>query len=122
MKLTRLQPRPNKPPAIEIEPEFLFASTVLVHIDRLPEVRVLAKRSWAMSDTFEAVFEYRGHRFLMSLPFGSITIEAEDASTPRELIEELAAHIDRYRTVWPTQWLWAIARYFFLPFKLAPPG
>jgi len=117
MKLTRLHSRPNAPPLIEIEPEFLFASIVLVHIERLPGVRVISKRSWILSDSFEAVFAYRGSRFLMSLPFGSITIAALETTTTRELIELLAAHIDAYHPVWPTQWLWALARYFFLPFK-----
>ena len=117
MKLTRLQQRPNSPPVIEVEPEFLFASMVLVHIDRLPAVRVLSKRSWTMSDSFESVFEYCGHLFLVSLPFGNVTVAALDARTPPLLIEKLAAHIDNYRTVWPQQWLWAIARYFFLPFN-----
>ena len=117
MKLTRLHSRRNAPPIIEIEPEFLFASIVLVHIERLNEVHVVAKRSWIMSDSFEAIFEFRGHRFHMSLPFGSITIAALDPTTPPEMIEKLAAHIDGYHPVWPTQWLWALTRYFFLPFR-----
>jgi hypothetical protein len=120
MKLTRLRPQPDRfpncLPVVEVERDFLFASTMLVHIERLPEVRVLSKKSWAMSDSFEAIFAYKGYRFYMGIPFGCIMIAAQDADTPGELLNEIAAHIDRYRTVWPVQLLWAMERYFFLPF------
>jgi len=118
MKLARLHERSQGPPIIEVEQEFLFASTILVHVERLPGLRVLAKKSWAMSDSFEAVFEFSGRLFVMSLPFGSIIIAARDTATPREILDRLAAHIDDYRIVWPTQWLWALVRYFLLPSEL----
>jgi hypothetical protein len=119
MNLARLRQRPNALPIIEIAEEFLFASTMLVHIERLADVGLLAKRSWAMSDSFAATFALRGHRFTMELRYGRIMIFATNPATPRELVESLAAHIDNYHTVWPTQLLWAFARYFFLPFKPA---
>jgi hypothetical protein len=117
MKFARLRQRPNKLPAIEIAEEFLFASTMLVHIERMVGIKLLAKRSWAMSDSFEAIFVFRGYRFAMELYYGCITVSADSPTTPRELLDELAAHIDNYHTVWPTQLFWGIARYFFLPFK-----
>ena len=117
MKLARLRQRPNTLPIIEIADEFLFASTMLVHLERLPDVALLAKRSWAMSDSFEAIFTFRGHRFGMELRYGRLMISATDPATPLDDIDALAAHIDNYQTVWPTQMLWAFARYFFLPFK-----
>jgi hypothetical protein len=88
---------------------------MLAHIERLPGVTVLAKKSWAMSDTFEAFFRYKQRVFFMGMPFGCIMVAARDADTPRELIDDLAEHIDAYRTVWPAQLLWAMTRYFFLP-------
>ncbi len=118
MKLTQLRLRPNAPPIIEVERDFLFASMMLAHIERLPKTVVLSKRSWAMADSFEAFFEYRGFRFFMGIPFGGIMIVAQKPDTPREMIDEIAAHIDRYHTVWPTKLLWAMARYFFLPYSL----
>jgi len=117
MKLARLRKRPNTLPVIEIADEFLFASTLLVHLERLPDVVLLAKRSWAMSDTFEAIFTFRGLRFAMELRYGCLMIFAKDPATPCDYIEALAAHIDNYQTVWPAQMLWAFARYFFLPFR-----
>lgn len=120
MKLTRLRPQPNSLPVIEIERDFLFASMMLAHIERLPTVIVLAKRSWAMSDSFEACFEHRNCRFIMKIPYGRIIIVTQNENTPIELLHEIAAHIDNYHTVWPTQLVWAMARYFFLPFKPQP--
>jgi hypothetical protein len=117
MNFSRLRRQPNHLPVIEIADEFLFASTMLVHIERLADVKLLAKRSWAMSDSFEAIFTFRGHRFAMQLRYGCIMIFAKEPATPLEHIEALAAHIDNYQTVWPTQLLWAFARYFFLPFQ-----
>jgi hypothetical protein len=117
MKLTRLRLRPNCLPIIEVERDFLFASMMLVHVERLSGIVVRAKNSWAMSDSFEAFFEYKGLPFYMGIPFGAIMIAPQDASTPHELLDEIAGHIDRYRTVWPTQLLWAMTRYFFLPFR-----
>jgi len=122
MKLARLHERSKGPPIIEVEQEFLFASTILVHVERLPGLRVLAKKSSALSDSFEAVFEFSGHLFVMSLPFGSIIIAARDGNTPRAVLDRIADHIDRYRIVWPTQWIWAIVRYFFLPSDLKTPS
>jgi hypothetical protein len=125
MKLTRLRQRANQLPNIEVEEEFLLASTVLVHLERLRQVRVLTKKSWILSDSFEAHFDYRGQRFVMEMPFGCITITALDATTSLERIQELAAHIDNYRIVWPTHLVWAIVRYFFLPLEatdLVRPG
>ncbi|HTE42482.1 MAG TPA: hypothetical protein VK629_16790 [Steroidobacteraceae bacterium] len=119
MKLTRLRLRSNQLPIIEVEEEFLLASTVLAHIERLRQVRVLTKKCWILSDSFEAHFDYRGQRFVMEMPFGCITVTALDPATSIERIEELATHIDNYRTVWPTRGLWAIVRYFFLPLETA---
>jgi hypothetical protein len=121
MKFARLRQRGNDLPSIEIAEEFLFSSTMLVHIERLDGVTLLAKRSWAMSDSFEAIFAFHDHHFVMELRYGCIMIFAQEPTTPREHIDTLAAHIDRYHTVWPMQLLWAFARYFFLPFK-SPPG
>jgi hypothetical protein len=120
MKLARLRQQPNNLPIIEIAEEFLFASTMLVHIERMAGVALLAKRSWAMSDSFEAIFAFRGHRFCMELRYGCIMIFAKQPDTPRVHLDALAAHIDNYQTVWPAQLLWAFARYFFLPFKPEP--
>ncbi len=118
--LARLRPQPDNLPIIEIAEEFLFASTLLVHIERIAGLRLLAKRSWAMSDSFEATFCFDDHRFVMELCYGRIMIFATDPATPYELIDELTSHINNYRTVWPTQLLWAFTRYFFLPFNSAP--
>ena len=115
MKLTRLRQRPNCLPIVEVERDFLFASMMLVHIERLPGIVVTAKRSSAMSDSFEAYFEYKNHTFFMGIPFGCIMIMPQEAATPIELLDEIAAHIDGYRTVWPAQLLWSMTRYFFLP-------
>jgi len=120
MKLARLRQLSPGLPILQVDRDFLFASTMLVHLERLPQVAVLAKQSSAISDSFEACFEYRGYRFAMEIPFGCIMIAAQDAKTPRELLDELAKHIDSYRTVWPIQLLWAFARYFVLPFKAQP--
>jgi hypothetical protein len=117
MNFSRLRQQPNQLPVIEIADEFLFASTMLVHIERLADVKLLAKRSWAMSDSFAAIFTFHGHRFAMELRYGCIMIFAKERTTPPALIEALAAHIDNYQTVWPMQLLWAFARYFFLPFQ-----
>lgn len=115
MKLTRLRQRPNSPPIVEVERDFLFASMMLAHIERLPGVTVVAKRSSAMSDSFEAFFEFKGHTFFMGIPFGCIMVMPQEAATPPELLEQIASHIDGYRTVWPVHLLWSMTRYFFLP-------
>jgi hypothetical protein len=115
MKLTRLRQQPNCLPIVEVERDFLFASMMLAHIERLPDIAVLSKRSSAMSDSFEAYFEYKKHTFYMGIPFGCIMVMPQDSSTPTELLNEIAEHIDGYRTVWPVQLLWSMTRYFFLP-------
>lgn len=112
---TRLRQHKDGARSLEIEPEFLLASTLLVHIERLPDVVVLAKRSFAMSDSFEAWFTVNGWRFYLGTSFAGLTLAPEDPATPGEIFDALRRHIEDYRAVMPPQLAWCILRYFFLP-------
>jgi hypothetical protein len=103
-----------------IEPDFLWVSTLLMHIERLPNLQVLAKKSWFMMDYFEAMFQFANYRFHMAMTYGSVLISAVDPSVPESVLDELAEHIRNYRVVWPTQFLWGLVRYSFLPANVKP--
>jgi len=117
-QFAKLRQLPNGTQVIAVEPEFLLASTMLLHIERLPQVRVLSKISWFITDSFEARFTFKGYRFWMAIPFGFIAIARDAPDIPQAVFDELAGHVENYRTIWPFQFLRGLIRYWLLPSKL----
>jgi hypothetical protein len=115
MQLARLRQRTSGVYEIELEQEFLFAATILVHIERLNGVRVISKQAWFMADQFHAVFLYESRRFELVLNYGRFRILCIDGAPSPDLFDQLVDHMNAYRTVWPHQLAFAALRYFFLP-------
>ena len=95
------------------------ASMMLWHLSRLPGLRVIAKKSWALTDDFEAFFLYKGRLFVMWTPFVHVWISLLGQDPDEQLFSEVETHVQRFRA-----WTYllaplAVVRFVFTPFN--PP-
>jgi hypothetical protein len=93
----------------------LEATSVLLHLSRLPGMRVVAKKSWALTDDFEAYFSYKGRMFVLETPF--VTIELTMLGQPQDepVLTDVEEHIQAF-----SRWYYVLAPYAFLKFALLP--
>lgn len=95
------------------------ASRLLWHIAQLPGVTVLAKKSWALTDDFEAYFTYKGQLFCLQTPFVNACLVMRAPGDP-VVFQEIEDHISQYRVPSALVSLLAVLRFFVLPFNLKP--
>ncbi|TNE89913.1 hypothetical protein [Porticoccus sp.] len=100
-----------------VKGQFFSPISMVAHIERLNGVKVLAKKSWGMTDDFEAFFEYKGYRFIVETPFVEVEVAAFDKRVPKEITKEVLDHAANYKWVNPVTFIWAMLRYFILPFN-----
>ncbi|WP_444926804.1 hypothetical protein ACJJI4_01420 [Microbulbifer sp. TRSA002] len=91
--------------------------TMVAHIERLRGVKVIAKKSYFITDDFEAYLEYKGCRFIVETPFAEIEVSVIDKDAPKEVVREVLEHASNYKLVNPFMFIVAMVRYFFLPFN-----
>ena len=106
--------------SLEVSSQLASPSSLLLHLERvLGGVKVLAKKSWVMTDDFEAYFTYKTRLFVMSTPFVNVWVSLIGMPADVALFEEIERAVQSYN--WRHS-LWgplAFARYFLLP--LNPP-
>jgi len=119
LRTQRLRATEEEPNTLEVS-GLAPASTMLWHLSRLPGLRVIAKKSWALTDDFEAYFLYRGRLFVMSTPFVHVWISLLGQPTDEQLFSEVEKHVQHF-----SAWAYllaplAVVRYVFTPFN--PPA
>jgi hypothetical protein len=115
----RLGATDKEPFSLEVD-DWPWPSTVLWHLSRkLPGLRIIAKRSWALTDDYEAYFIFRGRLFVLESPHAKIWVSIIGPSTDESIFREVEVAIQRYP--WWAGFLLPITfcRYFFTP--LSPP-
>ncbi|PND36796.1 hypothetical protein C1O66_04085 [Paucibacter aquatile] len=95
------------------------ASRLLWHIAQLPGVTVLAKKSWALTDDFEAYFTYKGQMFCLQTPFVNACLVMRAPGDPL-IFQELEDHISQYRVPSTLVSMLAMLRFFVLPSNPKP--
>ena len=70
LEMVRLNGTPEHPWGLEVTRAFTLATLLLTHLERLPDLRVVAKFSWPMTDEVWADFTYAGHLFHLQTPLG----------------------------------------------------
>lgn len=103
-----------------VKSDFLSPVSIVAHIERKKGVKVLAKKSWVLSDDFEAYFEYKGYRFIVETPFVEVEVSVIDKRVPKDIAKEVLEYAANYKWVNPVVFIWAMLRYFMLPFN--PPA
>ena len=111
----RLGGTEKEPLALEVANRLAPASCLLWHLARLPGLRVVAKKSWALTDDFEAYFLYRGRLFVMETPLVNVWISLIGQPADEEVFDEVEAHVQRF-----TSWLYLLAPVAILRFSLLP--
>jgi hypothetical protein len=119
LKVKRFNVTESTPHSCEVAIQLPAASIVLWHMSRLPGARVIAKKSWAMTDDFEAYFLYKGRLFVLETPFVNIELSMLGQPGDETLFGEVEDHLKRFN-VWLSLFFpLAFARYVFVPFS--PP-
>jgi hypothetical protein len=119
LRTERLGATEQEPLSLEVASQLAPASTLLWHLSQLPGLRVIAKKSWALTDDFEAYFLYKGRLFVMETPFVNVWVSLVGQPTDEQLFSEVESQVQQF-----SAWAYflaplAIVRYFFTPFN--PP-
>lgn len=107
----------GEPLSLEVASELTPASTLLWHVSQLPGLKVIAKKSWALTDDFEAYFLYKGRLFVMQTPFVNVWVSLIGEPPDEALFSEVESQVRRF-----SAWTYllaplAIIRFFFCPFS-----
>ena len=114
LRTKRLQGNDDEPLSLEVE-GLSPASTLLWHLCRLPGLKVVAKKSWALTDDFEAYFSYKGRLFIVQTPMVAIWVSLIGQPPDEELFSEIEAHVQRFPGSSYFFALVAAIRFFFVP-------
>jgi hypothetical protein len=121
LKTHRLSGTVAEPFTIEID-NWVSGSNLLWHLSgALQNAQVIAKKSWAMTDDFEAYFLYKGRLFILYSPLAKILVSLIGQPADRELFEEVEAKVKSYPAWRAFLVAFAVARYAFVPSN-PPPG
>jgi hypothetical protein len=96
LQTQRFKPTERAPHSLEVQTYLLGASTLLLHLELLPGVRVVSKRSWALTDDFEAYFIYKGRLWVMETPFAKIEVSLLGQPPNEGLFQEIEARVKGY--------------------------
>ena len=120
LRTERLRATEKEPCALEVSSQLAPASTLLLHLAQLPGLRVIAKKSWALTDDFEAYFLYKGRLFVVYTPMVDVMVALIGQPADEQVFSEVEAQVQSF-----SGWSYllaplAIVRYFFLPFNPPP--
>lgn len=115
LRTKRLGSSKAEPHCLEVENDIAPASALLWHLNRLPGLRVIAKKSWALTDDFEAYFLYQGRLFVVQTPFARVWVSMLGQPANESLFVEIEEQVRSFRS-----WTYllapaALVRYFVLP-------
>ena len=101
---------------LEVENQFVAASGLLWHLGkRLPGLHVLAKKSWALTDDFEAYFTYKERLFVMQTPFVNIWVSLLGQPADESIFCEVEKEVQNYGLYLSLLPIIAWVRFCFLP-------
>ena len=119
LSTTRLGGTDSEPFALEVKTQLSFASPLLWHVARLPGVKVIAKKSWALTDDFEAYFIYQDRLFVVETPFVNVWVSLLGQPADEAVFREIEARVQSFNAftllLLPLTLVW----YLFFPYN--PP-
>ena len=92
-------------------------TSILVHLEKLDGLKIIAKKSWVLTDDFEAYFTYKDFTFVLFTPFSEIEIEPDIKDTPKEITKEIFNHLNKYKTIWLYSYIKGLFKYALLPYN-----
>ena len=118
LRTKRLKGSHDEPHTLEVQSFLGAASSLLLHIERMPGVTVLAKKAWALTDDFEAYFSYKGRLFIMWTPFSLAWISLLGQPEDADLFAEVETRVQSYS--WPSTLLAPLAILRYVAVKFTP--
>lgn len=115
LRTIRLAGGEKEPLSLEVSSQLVPASTLLLHLSKLPDLRVIAKKSWALTDDFEAYFLYKNRLFVIHTPMVNVWVSLIGQPADNQTFSEIEKHVQEF-----SPWLYilapfAIAKFFLLP-------
>lgn len=96
LRTQRFKSTQSVPHSLEAQTHLLGASTLLLFLEMLPGVRILSKRSFAMTDEFEAYFTYKDRLWLVDTPFSLIEVSLLGQPPNESLFQEIETRVRAY--------------------------
>ncbi|MCW5622889.1 MAG: hypothetical protein KIS79_17390 [Burkholderiales bacterium] len=116
LQTQRFKPTDSEPHSLEVKSYLLGASTLLLYLEMLRGVQVLSKRSWAMTDDFEAYFTYKGRMWVVATPFSKIEVSLLGQPADETIFREIEARVQAYPFVFSLLLPLAFLRYVIVRF------
>lgn len=113
----RLGVTPEEPHTLEVREMLPVPSPLLWHLTGLRGLRVIAKKSWALTDDFEAYFTYKGRLFIMETPFAKVNAVLLGSTPDEALFSEVEAQVQSFPWYLLVLTPIALLRFFVLPFN-----
>ena len=119
LRTKRLNGTETEPFSCEVQIQLPAASIVLWHMASLPGAQVIAKKSWAMTDDFEAYFLYKGRLFVLETPFVNLWLSLIGQPGDEPLFAEVETHLQRFSHLMHVLTPFALLRFLLTPYN--PP-
>ena len=119
LSTTRFNKSGGTPIFFEVDHQLPSAPVLLLHLTKLPGLKVISKKSWALTDDFQAFFTYGGCLFLMDTDMVNIEILILGEPSDERLSNEVETHIQNFNNWSHVLFPVAFAKFLFLPFN--PP-
>ena len=120
LRTERLGPTEREPLSLEVSSQIAPASVLLLWLERLPGLRVIAKKSWVLTDDFEAFFLYKGRLFVINTPLVNVWVSLIGQPADDVLFGEIESEVQRFSAWYYLLAPIAIVRYLPLPFNPSP--
>lgn len=121
LETKRLGGSEREPLTLEVQAAFPSASAVLWHLERLRGVEVISKKSWALTDDFEAYFFYKSRLFVLQTPFARIWLSLLGQPVDESIFAQLEQHLQTFPVWMSLLFPFSFAKYLFKPHN-PPPG
>ena len=99
LQIKRLGGSKDEPLCLEAAAYSTSASPLLWHLCRLNGLKVLAKKSYALTDDYEAYFQYKNRLFILYSPMGYIWISLIGQPSNEVLFSEIEALLGLSRSL-----------------------
>jgi hypothetical protein len=120
LKTVRLAGAEKEPLSLEVSSQLVPASTLLLHLSKLPGLRIIAKKSWALTDDFEAYFLYKNRLFVIYTPMVNVWVSLIGQPADNQTFSEIEKQVQGFSPWLYTLAPFAIAKFFFLPSNPPP--
>ena len=115
LKLKKLGGTEEEPYCVEIQNYWPDPTMILIHLERLPGIRIFSKASSAMTDDVQIEFSYKGYPFIITSPFSYLWVSADSQDVPELVFNEVIKHLENYKAVWPHHFILGMLRHLKLP-------